>query len=163
MQDNIKLSNRIDEVLQKYPSRDKNDLGKILTELQTLFRHINEKMISKVGTYLGISTTEIYGYASFYSIYSLEEPGKYIIKVCKGTACHIKGAKRLIDEIEKILSIKPGETTEDKLFTLEVSSCLGICSLAPAMIINEKTYSRVTTALLRTIINDYRKAAFNEQ
>ncbi len=157
MNNDIKISNKIDNILVKYPAKNKSDLGKILTEMQSEFRHINETIIKKVSGYLGISLTDIYGYASFYSIYSLEEPGRYIIKICRGTACHVKGAKRLLDEIEKILGIKPGETTEDKLFTLEVSSCLGICSLAPALIINDKTYTRVTGASLRTIINSYKQ------
>ncbi|HQB60295.1 MAG TPA: NAD(P)H-dependent oxidoreductase subunit E, partial [Spirochaetota bacterium] len=87
--------------------------------------------------------------------------GKYIFKICKGTACHIKGAKRLINEIEQYLGIKEGETTPDGLIKLETSSCLGVCALSPVLIINDKTYVRVNSKIVKSLIDEIRAENFN--
>ncbi len=152
----IKNSNIIDKILARYDKTKKSDLSKILLEIQNEFSYINEEIIKKVSNYLNISPTEIYGFASFYSMYNIEKPGKYIIKICKGTACHVKGSARLIKEIESYLGIKEGETTSDGLIKLETASCLGVCALSPVIIINDKTYTRVNTKIVKSLIDEIR-------
>ncbi len=150
----VRENNKIDLILSKYDPTQKSDLGKILLELQQEFQYLKESIIKRVSKFLNISATEIYGYASFYSIYNLYKPGKYVIKICKGTACHIKGASRMINDIEAYLDIKLGETTFDGLFKLDTASCLGVCSLAPVVMINDKTYTRVNTKILKSLIDE---------
>lgn len=153
----IKNSNIIDKILARYDKTKKSDLSKILLEIQNEFGFLNEEIIKKVSSYLNISKTEIYGFASFYSMYNLEKPGKYIIKICKGTACHVKGSTRLIKEIESYLGIKEGETTSDGLIKLETASCLGVCALSPVIIINDKTYTRVNAKIVKSLIDEIKQ------
>lgn len=152
----IRNSNKIDMILSKYNNPQRSDLGKILSDIQSEFGHLDPDSIMKVSKFINISATEIYGFASFYSMYYLYKPGKYRIRVCKGTACHVKGAKNILDALEKNLNIQAGETTEDGLFYLETVSCLGICALAPVIMINDKTYSRVNSMMMKTIIDEIR-------
>ncbi len=155
--DKIRSSNKIDSILSNYKNPQRSDLSKILLEIQTEFGSLDPDIIKKVSSFINISSTEIYGYASFYSMYYLTKPGKYKIRVCKGTACHVKGSKNIIDAIEKYLDIKAGESSKDGLFYLETVSCLGVCALAPVMMIDDKTYSRVNSMMIKTIIDDIRE------
>ena len=158
----IKSSNIIDKILIKYDKSKKSELSKILLELQNEFGYLNEDLIKKASFYLGMSATEAYGFASFYSMYNLEKPGKYILKICKGTACHVKGGNRLIKEIEAYLDVKEGETTKDGLIKFETASCLGVCALSPVLIINDKTYTRVNSKIIKSLIDDIRAENKNE-
>lgn len=160
--EDIKTTNLLDKILKKFHSPQKSDLGKVLLEVQNEFGYLSEEVIKKISNYLGVSATEAYGFASFYSMYNLEKPGKYLIKACKGTACHIKGAGRLIKDIENYLGIKAGETAKDGLFKFEVSSCLGVCALSPVIMINDKTYSRVNFKIVKSLIDDIRKEETKE-
>lgn len=153
----IKKINKIDNIINKYPNIQKSDLGKILAEIQNEFGFLTEDIIKRVSVKVGVSATEAYGYASFYSIYKLKKPGKYIINVCKGTACHVKGAQRLIDDLMNYLNVKEGETTKDRLFTLDLSACLGVCALSPVMMINDKTYTRVNFKIAKSLLEEIRK------
>ncbi len=152
--DTINRNNKLEILFRKYPSPQKSDLGKILSDAQNEFGYLSEEVLKKVATYVGVSATETYGFASFYSMYNLEKPGKYVIKICKGTACHIKSASRIISEIENSLGTKAGETTKDGLFKFEVSSCLGICALSPVIMINDKIYSRVNSKIVKSLIDE---------
>ena len=155
--EDIKNSNILDRIFKKFTSPRKDDLGKIFLEVQNEFGYLNEDIIKKISNFVGVSATEAYGFASFYSMYNLEKPGKYLIKACKGTACHIKGAGRLIKDIENYLEVKAGETTKDGLFKFEVASCLGVCALSPVIMINDKTYNRVNSKIVKSLIDEIRK------
>ena len=159
--DSVKNSNILDKILKKYTNPQRSDLSKILLDVQNEFGYLSEELIRKVSNFVGVSATETYGFASFYSMYNLEKPGKYVIRACKGTACHVKGANRLIRDIENYLKIKPGETTKDGLFKFEVSSCLGVCALAPVLIINDKTYTRVNSKIVKSLIDEIRRGNSN--
>lgn len=150
-------SNKIDTILKKYQPLQRKDLSKILTDVQNEFGFLTEEIIKKVSRFVGVSSTEIYGYASFYSMYNLEKPGRNIIRVCKGTACHVKGGNRLLSDIENYLGISAGETTEDGMFKIDAVSCLGICALAPVIMINGKTYSRVKFSMIKKILDEIRE------
>jgi NADH-quinone oxidoreductase subunit E len=160
--ESIIISNLVETIINKYNSPQKKDLGKILLDMQNEYGYLNEEIIKKVSNYLGISATEAYGFASFYSLYNLEKPGKYIIKICKGTACHIKNSTHLIRDIENYLGLKIGETTKDGLITFDVSTCLGVCALSPVLMINDRIYTRVNLKIVKSLIDDLRIGEKNE-
>ena len=153
-----KLSNfsKVCTILDKY-DRQPSKIIPILQEVQEEYRYLPEEIMTFVATSLGISPARVFGIATFYSHFSLEPKGKYIIKVCDGTACHVKGSSVLIDTIQRELGVSEKKpTTDDLLFTLETVSCLGACGLAPAVVINEKVYGQVSQAQMKDLIREYK-------
>lgn len=133
----------------------KGALIPVMHKVQTLYGFLPEDVLLIVSDELKVPMTEIYGVASFYSFFSLVPKGEHIIRVCLGTACYVKGSQLIIDEISKDLNIQVGETTPDGKFTLEACRCLGACGLAPAMIIGEKVYGRLTPEKIAGILAEY--------
>ena len=129
----------------------------ILQDIQNKYSYLPNTELNNISTNYGIALSEIYGTATFYSQFKFNKPGKNIIKVCHGTACHINGAVSLSDTLEDILKIKPGETDEKGIFSIEDVACLGCCSLAPVIMINNKVYGNLTNKKLKTIINKLKK------
>jgi NADH-quinone oxidoreductase subunit E len=140
------------EVLEKYEKDKKNTLA-MLQDIQRKYNHIPREAMDSLSEQLDVPLSKLYGMATFYKSLSLKPRGRNIIRVCDGTACHIRSSQLLIDEIGGILGIKPGETSEDGEFTLETVNCLGSCAIAPVMVMNEIYYGKVTTAKLRDIIS----------
>jgi len=143
------------DILDRY-DRDPSRLLPILQAVQEEYRYLPEEILTYVATALDISPAKVDGVATFYSHFSLKAKGKYVIKVCDGTACHVKGSAALIEALRKELGLdEKRNTTADMLFTLETVSCLGACGLAPAVVINEEVHGLVTpeaaAALVRTI------------
>lgn len=136
---------KIDEIINLYESK-KEYLIAILQKVQEVYRYLPEEAMIYIGSKIeGLSPATVFGVATFYAQFSLEPKGKYEIKVCDGTACHVRGSMLVIDAIQEKIKLKPEQmTTEDGLFSLETVSCLGACSLAPAMVINGKVYPKVT-------------------
>ncbi len=127
----------------------------ILQEVQAEYRYLPEEVLTFVATSLGISPARVYGVATFYSLFTLKPKGKYLIRVCDGTACHVKRSMDLHGTIARKLNLGQGEdTTRDMLFTLETVNCLGACGLAPAMVINEEVYGQLTPERASEIIGD---------
>ncbi len=135
----------------------KGSLITVLQQVQEEYGYLSKEALLLISRRMSIPVAKVMGAASFYSQFRFEERGRVTVKVCQGTACHISGASKLLDVLEENLGIGRGETTEDKLFTLETVACLGCCSLAPVMMINETTYGRLTTNKVKRIIDDYRK------
>lgn len=133
------LSNLID----KYKNK-KGNLIPLLQGTQDLYGFIPEKAFRFLSLQTGISMSEMYGVATFYSQFRLHPVGKHIIKVCHGTACHVQNAGMISEAVEEALGIKDGETSEDNMFTLESVACLGCCSLAPVMMIGDETFGKLT-------------------
>jgi len=133
----------------------KGALIPVMHKVQTLYGFLPEDVLLIVSDELKVPMTEIYGVASFYSFFSLVPKGEHIIRVCLGTACYVKGSQLIIDEISKELDIEVGQTTTDGKFTLEACRCLGACGLAPAMIIGEKVYGRLTPEKVAGILAEY--------
>ncbi|MBO4836576.1 MAG: NAD(P)H-dependent oxidoreductase subunit E, partial [Clostridia bacterium] len=106
---------------------------------------------------LGVTLSEVYGVATFYSQFKLKPTGKYVISVCLGTACYVKGSQKILDRLSEELRIPVGDTTEDGLFTLQATRCLGACGLAPVMTINEEVYGRLVPDDIPDIIAKYRE------
>ena len=126
-----------------------------------LFQHIPLEVQQLVSEKTGIPVAEIYGVVTFYSFFSLEPKGKYIIGCCLGTACYVKGAQQIIDKFSDLLGIRPGETTADGLFTIDALRCIGACGIAPAVTINGKVYPKMTVDAVAGIIETYRKKEAN--
>lgn len=153
-----KLNNfsKVCEILERF-DRQPSKIIPILQAVQEEYRYLPEEIMTFVATSLGISPARVFGVATFYSHFSLEPKGKYIIKVCDGTACHVKGSSGLIDVIRRELKLTEKEpTTEDLLFTLETVSCLGACGLAPAVVINEKVFGQVSKKQMKDLIVEYK-------
>jgi|YNPMSStandDraft_1061717.scaffolds.fasta_scaffold00023_31 NADH-quinone oxidoreductase subunit E len=154
----IKSNNsKIDEILKKYKHNHIENILPILQEVQEIFGYISKDIIIYISKKTGIPSTEILGVTSFYSGFKFNKPGKYIIKVCHGTACHVNGANHISEKIFEIIKIKKGETTNDGLFSLEEVACLGCCSLAPVIMINDKVYGKLDDKKLEEIFNFYKK------
>ena len=105
---------------------------------------------------LGTTLSEVYGVATFYSQFSLQPKGKYVVGVCLGTACYVRGSQKVLDKVLKELSIDVGGTTEDGMFTIQATRCLGACGLAPVMMINDEVYGRLTDAEIPAILEKYK-------
>ena len=147
----------LQEIISKHkPTQD--NLLNILHDLQNNNpeNYITTDAMDLVARYLNMTKSSVYGVVDYYSMLSLKPRGKYIIRICISPVCHIKKAGGMISHLEKVLGIKTGETTPDKLFTLEVAECLGQCQEAPSMMINEKVYNNLTDARINEIIAQYK-------
>jgi NADH-quinone oxidoreductase subunit E len=131
------------------------DLIPILQGIQQKFGYISEEATSHISRFLKISENQIFGVASFYSQFRFAPPGRNSIKVCLGTACHVRGGQILCEAIQRELDISPGQTTEDRRFDLQRVACLGCCALAPVVQINDDIYSRMTVVRLKQILDKY--------
>jgi len=146
---------RVLEILDEY-HRDGAKIIPILQAVQEEYRYLPEEILTYVATALDLSPAKVYGVATFYSHFSLEPKGTYVIKVCDGTACHVKGSGKLVSQLRSMLGLtEKKKTTDDMLFTLETVSCLGACGLAPVMIVNEKVHGQVGSERAQEIINEY--------
>ncbi len=148
------LENYIDECKQK--EEYKSYLIAVLHKIQEVFGYLPQSMMEEVAERLEIPTSKIYGVATFYHMFKLKPEGKHAINICLGTACYVKGAQQVLNAFETALKIKLGETTEDGLFTLKSTRCLGTCGLAPVVMIGEKVYSNVTPDDVAVIISSYK-------
>ncbi len=146
------------EICDRYAD-EKTPLMMILSDIQNEFGYIPLEVQQIVSQKTGVSVAEIYGVVTFYSFFSLVPNGKYVIGVCLGTACYVKGAQQIIDKFSEILGIGAGETTEDGLFTIDALRCIGACGIAPAVTINGKVFPKMTVDMVAPVIEEYRKMA----
>lgn len=149
---NYRQFQQVMEIIEKN-GRNKSRLIPILQQVQEAYRYLPPQVLTFVATALNMPVAEVYGVATFYAHFSLEAKGKYIIKVCDGTACHVKGSSKLLEALYDTLKLSANKhTTDDMMFTIEAVSCLGACGLAPVMVINEKVYGEVNVNKCRQII-----------
>jgi NADH-quinone oxidoreductase subunit E len=141
----------LDVIFSKF-SKERSNLIAILHEIQAKLGYLSPEAMQAAADYLGISNSEVYGVATFYAAYKLKPTGRHCLKVCRGTACHVKGSEKIIDEIEKQLGIKDGQTTKDGEYSLETVACLGSCALAPVTVRDEKVYGRSSPATVKDIL-----------
>lgn len=151
---------KINEICNRY-ANDKTPLMMILSDIQKEYGYIPLEVQEIVSERTGISVAEIYGVVTFYSFFSLTPKGKYVIGVCLGTACYVKGAQQILDKFAEIIGIKPGETSADGLFTLDALRCIGACGIAPAVTINGKVYPKLTVDAVPKIIDEYKAMEAN--
>jgi NADH-quinone oxidoreductase subunit E len=133
----------------------RGDLIPLLQEIQDRSGYLSPESIQEVARLLQISENEVYGVASFYTQFHFTAPGRHTIKICLGTACHVRNGEKLLEALQRELKIKPGETTPDGLFDLQRVACLGCCALAPVMQIDDQIYGRVTSSRLKKILEGY--------
>lgn len=139
--------------------REQKDLIHILHKVQAKFGYIAPEAVSQISKRLNISENEIFGVLTFYRAFSLEPRGKYLVTVCLGTACHVRGGVSIVEEMERKLKVKVGETTPDKIFSLETVNCLGCCAIGPVVVVNGKYYSHVTLNKVEPILKECRESA----
>jgi NADH-quinone oxidoreductase subunit E len=135
------------------------DLIPLLQAAQVAYGYVPEAAMLRVAETLDVPLTELYGVVTFYKQFRLTPRGKYMVRVCDGTACHVNGSVSLIETITDVLGVGPGETDKDANFTLETVACLGCCSLAPVIVVNEDTHGRLNPQKLRTILNKLKREA----
>ncbi|GAB1469120.1 NADH-quinone oxidoreductase subunit NuoE [Candidatus Cloacimonadota bacterium] len=136
--------NKVMEILDRY-DRSESKIIPILQAVQEEYRYLPQEVLTFIATSLGVSPARLYGVATFYSHFSLEAKGKHIIKMCDGTACHVRGSSKVIDAIRTRLQLSAKKiTTDDMMYTFETVSCLGACGLAPVLVIDDEIYGQIT-------------------
>ena len=153
---------KINEICDRY-ANEKTPLMMILSDIQKEYGYIPLEVQELVSKRTGISVAEIYGVVTFYSFFSLTPKGKYVIGVCLGTACYVKGAQQVLDKFSELIGIKAGETSADGLFTLDALRCIGACGIAPAVTINGKVYPKLTVDAIPKIVAEYKAMEANGQ
>lgn len=148
---------RVCEILDHHQRRPER-LIPILQEVQEEYRYLPREVLGYVATALGLSPAKVFGVATFYAHFALEPKGRHIIRVCDGTACHVKDSIPILDALTEQLGLKPGQsTTSDMQFTLEKVSCLGACGLAPVVVIDDRVYGQVTPASVKPLLDEIAK------
>ena len=150
------MYNRLEEFIKGLPDK-KGALIEVLHKAQSIFGYLPEEVQLFVGEKLDVPASKVYGVVTFYSYFTTEPRGKYVINVCMGTACFVRGSADVLSEFEKQLGIKSSETTSDGKFTIETLRCVGACGLAPVVTINDKVYGSVTPSEVKQIIFEYQE------
>jgi len=149
---------KLDKIFTGYKGKQE-ELIPILQETQEAFRYLPAVAMREIARFLNITVNNIFGVATFYAQFKLTPLGRKVIRVCRGTACHVRGSGKVLTEMEKQLGIKAGETTPDMEYTLETVACIGACALAPTMTIDGETYGKMTTKKVAEVLGDRTKAS----
>jgi len=147
----LDIEEKLTEVFKRFKGT-KDELIPILEAVQEEFGYLPREAMLKISRRLRIPESNIYGVATFYALFRLKPSGKNIIRVCRGTACHVRGGARILQEFENRLGIKAGETTPDLEYSLETISCFGSCALAPVVVVNRQVYGRMTPAKVAEVL-----------
>ena len=153
----VALDRDMEAVLQRYRNAGRDALIPILQEVQELQGYLSREAVVRIGRHVGLPASKIYGVATFYNQFRFQPRGKYHFMVCRGTACHVKGSAKALEMVMKTLKLKPGETSRDRLFSLEVVACMGACGLAPVVNLNGEFHAKVTPKRLARIIAECRE------
>ncbi|HUV75837.1 MAG TPA: NADH-quinone oxidoreductase subunit NuoE [Dehalococcoidales bacterium] len=151
------IKEKLDKILSHYNGK-RDELIPILQEAQEEFRYLPTEVMQEIAKFLRIPESSIFGVSTFYAQFKLVPSGKRIVRVCRGTACHVRGGARILREVEKRLGLKPGQTTEDLEYTLETVACIGACALAPTMTTDKETHGQMTTKKVAEVLSDISKA-----
>lgn len=143
------------EILRPYKG-ERGTLIPVLQKVQENLGYLSQESVSEIAKFLKVAESEIFGVASFYAQFRFTRPGEHSVKVCLGTACHVRGGVRIMDTMQRELKVEPGGTTEDYKFSLERVACFGSCALAPVVVIDDKVYGRMTTTKAKEILDQYR-------
>ena len=145
---------RIDEIIENH-GMDKSKLVSILQDVQAEYNWLPQDELRHIAERLNVPLIDVFDIASFYKSFSLKPRGKHLIRVCLGTACHVRGGPRIMETAERILDVKAGETTADRKFTLEGVNCLGCCALGPVMVVDDEYYGKLPPAKVERILRNY--------
>ncbi|KIL06961.1 NADH dehydrogenase [Clostridium botulinum] len=152
----------LDNILASH-NYQKSSVIAVMQEVQKQYRYLPKEALCYIAKHLKISEAKIYGVATFYENFSLQPKGKYVIKICDGTACHVRGSIPILEEFRKLLGLSESKvTTDDMIFTVETVSCLGACGLAPVCTVNDVVYPSMTQQKARDIIKQLKEDASNE-
>ncbi len=144
-------------IFEKYEPNNKSGLIPLLQDVQNIYSYLPETALQEVADFVGMPLSHVYGVATFYNQFRLMPLGENIIRVCRGTACHVKNSANILFALETALGVKAGETTRDRKFTIEVVNCIGACSIAPVITVNDDYYGRITVRDVPNIIKKYAK------
>jgi NADH:ubiquinone oxidoreductase subunit E len=145
---------KLDEIVEKYKGQD-GGLIPVLEQAQELLGFLPVVVQKRIGRELNIPFSHVYGVVTFYSFFTMHPRGKHTVRVCLGTACYVRGGKKIAEKMEKIFGIKEGETTPDRMFTYETVRCLGACGLGPVVVVDDNVHGRVKPDKLKDILNQY--------
>ena len=146
---------KIDEIISRYDKSEESILA-ILQDFQREFHYVPEKGMKRLSDHLYVPESRIYAMGTFYKALSLEPKGKYTVKVCMGTACHLKGSNQIMEVIDRELGLSTSHTTEDKKFTIEGVNCLGACAMAPVVVVGEDYYGHMRPSKIMDVLNKYK-------
>lgn len=145
---------KVDQIIGKYGT-DHRALISLLLDIQDEFYYLPKEALERVAEKVGLPEIQVYQVARFYKAFSLKPRGKHLVTVCLGTACHVRGGERIADQIGRLLSVKPGDTTKDRLFTLQTVMCLGCCALGPVMVVDGTYYGKMAATKIEKILKKY--------
>jgi NADH-quinone oxidoreductase subunit E len=157
------MSATVQSILERHRDAGREALIPLLQELQEAEGFISEEAVTAIGKHLRLPASKIYGVATFYNQFRFQPRGRYHVMVCRGTACHVKNSARVLDTVRRALKLEPGQTSRDRLFSLEVVACMGACGLSPVVNVNGEFYAKVTPRKVEQIIEECRGAARAEQ
>jgi NADH-quinone oxidoreductase subunit E len=143
------------KIFEEYQPNDKSSLIPLLQDVQNIYGYLPEDALQEISDYLGIPLSRVYGVATFYNQFRLIPLGENVIRVCRGTACHVKNSANILYAVESTLNIKAGQTSRDKKFSIEVVNCIGACSIAPVITINDEYFGRLTVKEIPAILKKY--------
>lgn len=144
----------VDEILREFPKPAASDVIPLLQGVQARYGYLPAEVLEVIATRTRISLTQMYGVATFYAQFSFTPRGRHMVRPCRGTACHVRGAKRIVDSLQKHLGVKDGGTTKDLQFSFETVACLGTCFLSPVMMVNDKFYGNLTPEQATKILDN---------
>lgn len=150
------MNNKISEIINKYESK-REALIQMLQDINHEYKYLPEKELRYLSKKLSVPLSEIYGISTFYKSFSLKPRGKHSICVCTGTACHVKGAAKIVEKIQMDLGVKPGETTDDLKYTFETVNCLGACALAPLVVVDGEYHGQMDLAKISRLLKKLEK------
>ena len=156
------MEERLKTVFSSYDGKE-SELIPILQKVQEEFGYLPEEAIRGIADFIGVPESQVYSVATFYAQFRFTPTGRNRIMVCRGTACHVRGGPRILEELEKQLGIKEGGTTPDRQFSLETVACIGACGLAPTMMINKSTHGHLTTTRIAEILDSIRPGGKGDQ
>jgi len=159
--DSCGCSSLIVSIIEKYDS-DKCNLIPLLHELQDELGYLSPEVMETVAERLGTTVSNVHGVATFYSLFYTSPHGKNVVRLCDSPPCHIEGSKNIRDAVTDALGVEPGETTEDGSFTFETVSCMGLCGVAPAIMVNDDVYGNLTPEMVSGILSKYAPMAAKE-
>jgi NADH-quinone oxidoreductase subunit E len=150
------IKNKLVEIFASFKG-SKDELIPVMEAVQDEFGYLSADVMLEISKFLKVPESTVYGVATFYALFRIKPCGKKMVRVCRGTACHVRGGAQILQEVEKRLGIKPGETTSNMEYSLETISCFGSCALSPVMVINKTVYGRMTSAKIENILGSSKK------
>lgn len=158
----MEVKQNFEHIMNRYPKEKRFSLA-ILQDIQREFDYVPKSALEQVSAHLSIPLSQLYGMATFYKALSLTPKGKYVIKVCDGTACHIRSSNLVLNQVQELLHLKTGEVSADGFFSLETVNCVGACALAPVMVIQGEYYGKVSPSDIERILQEYRDGLHDSQ